>query len=106
MILIDYPYVSDFLLETIKKNNYELISTQSARELIKDDSLAWISEEEAVKSLVEECDTPLYSNSENALAWLAKHLGDSALSRHAQLFKDKARFRELIKEFIPYLFNM
>lgn len=101
MILIDYPYVSDFLLETIKKNNYRLISTKSARELVNDDSFAWISEEEAVKKLKEESDTPLYSNSENALGWIAKHLGDSELSRHAQLFKDKARFRELIKVFYP-----
>lgn len=101
MILIDYPYVSEFLLNTIKKNNYELVSTKSARELLKDESLAWISEQEAVKKLKEQADTALYSNSENALAWLAQHLGDSTLSKHAQLFKDKARFRELIREFYP-----
>ena len=101
MILIDYPYVSEFLLNTIKKNNYELVSTKSARELLKDESLAWISEQEAVKKLKENAETALYSNSENALAWIAEHLGDSALSKHAQLFKDKGRFRELIKEFYP-----
>ena len=101
MILIDYPYVSEFLLNTIKKNNYEIVSTKSARELLKDESLAWISEEEAVKQLIEKADTVLYSNSENALAWLAQHLGDSTLSKQAQLFKDKARFRELIKESYP-----
>ena len=101
MILIDYPYVSEFLLNTIKKNNYELVSTKSARELLKDESLAWISEEEAIKRVKEQADTALYSNSENALVWLSQHLGDSMLSKQAQLFKDKARFRELIKESYP-----
>lgn len=101
MILIDYPYVSEFLLNTIKKNNYELVSTKSARELLKDESLAWISEEEAVQKLKENAETALYSNSENALGWIAEHLGDSVLSKHVQLFKDKGRFRELIKEFYP-----
>ncbi|RLD71046.1 MAG: ATP-grasp domain-containing protein [Bacteroidetes bacterium] len=101
MILIDYPYVSEFLLNTIKKNNYEIVSTKSARELLKDESLAWISEEKAVKRVKEQADTALYSNSENALGWLAQHLGDSTLSKQAQLFKDKARFRELIKESYP-----
>lgn len=101
MILLDYPYVSDFLAETIKKNQFALISTPSARELLDDDSLAWISEEEAIKQLKTQADTPLYSNSENALGWLAEHFGESELSNHAQLFKDKARFRELIKELYP-----
>ncbi len=101
MILIDYPYVSDFLLATIKKNNYKVISTPSSRKLLQDDSLAWVSEEEAVKMLKARPDTPLYSNSENALEWIAEHLGDSELSGHARLFKDKVRFRELIKESYP-----
>jgi hypothetical protein len=47
MFLIDKPFVSDFLIETIKDNNYKIIATKVAKELVKDDSLAWIAEEEA-----------------------------------------------------------
>lgn len=101
MILLDYPYVSDFLADTIKKNHFELISTDSAREILKDESLNWISEQEAARKLNEQPETPLYSNSENALGWIAEHLQFSDLAGHAQLFKDKARFRELIKEIYP-----
>jgi hypothetical protein len=38
MFLIDKPFVSDFLIETIKDNNYKIIATKVAKELVKDDS--------------------------------------------------------------------
>ena len=101
MILIDKPFASDFLLQTIRKNRYRVVSTQVAKELLQDDTLSWISEEEATTFIRENPDIPLYSNSENALAWVAQHLGDSAFAFHAQLFKDKVKFRELIKASYP-----
>ena len=84
MFLIDYPYVSAYLKDTIKKNNYPVVSTAQARILMDDEALAWISEEDAAKRIRENTDTPLYSNSENALRWIAWHLGDSVLSNQVQ----------------------
>jgi hypothetical protein len=101
MILIDHPFVSDYLIQTIKKNNYRVISTPEARALIDDDDLLWIPEKEACSLIREKPETPLYTNSENALGWLDRHLGDSAYAAYAQLFKDKNRFRELIQGFYP-----
>jgi ATP-grasp domain len=101
MFLIDKPYASDFLIRTIRENKYPIVSTPVAGELISDNSLAWISEREAVMQLNENPETPLYSNSENALAWIVGHLPDSALAKHVRLFKDKAEFRELIKDLYP-----
>jgi hypothetical protein len=46
MFLIDKPFV--LIIETIKDNNYKIIATKVAKELVKDDSLAWIAEEEAI----------------------------------------------------------
>ena len=101
MFLIDKPYASDFLIKTIREHKYPIVSSPVARELITDDSLAWISEEEAIRQLNNNPETPLYSNSENALAWIAEHLGDSELAKHVRLFKDKAEFRKLIKDLYP-----
>jgi hypothetical protein len=101
MILIDFPYVSDFLLNTIRKNNFSVVSTEPARALLPVDSVTWYSEEEAVKRLREKPCTPVYSNSENALGWIAEHLEGSTLSHQVMLFKDKFRFRELIKASYP-----
>jgi hypothetical protein len=104
MILIDKPFASDFLIQTIKENNYEVVSTEAARALIDDDELAWVSEEEASKFIRENPEAPLYTNSENALSWLDKNLGDSDFVKHARLFKDKTRFRELIQSLYPGFF--
>jgi hypothetical protein len=101
MFLIDKPFVSDFLIQTIKDNNYKIIATKVAKELVKDDSLAWIEEEEAIALLKNNPEISLYSNSENALAWIDQYYGESELSSQLQVLKNKVKFRELIKELFP-----
>jgi hypothetical protein len=101
MILLDKPFASDYLIRTIRERLYPVIATQEAKELVKDDSLYWISEEDASKIIRKNPDHPLYSNSENALAWVADNLEGSAFAKHAQLFKDKVRFRELVRDSFP-----
>jgi len=104
MFLIDLPYASDYLIDKIKENKYKLVSTKVARELVKDDSLSWISEEQAAAYMRENPETPLYTNSENALTWIDKHLPDSVLAKQSRLFKDKVKFRELIRGSYPGFF--
>jgi hypothetical protein len=101
MYLIDKPYISDFLIDTIKENHYPIVATKAARELIADTSLNWISEEEAIASIKNNPAQRLYSNSENVLSWIDKHLGESELSRQINILKDKAKFREQIKTIFP-----
>jgi hypothetical protein len=104
MFLIDYPFVSDFLIKTIKDNKYKIISTKEAKELISDDSLNWISEEKATGIIEKNPNTPIYLNSENAIAWIAKNFGSSNLLSQIHLFKDKFQFRELVKDSFPGFF--
>lgn len=101
MFLLDKPFVSDYLIKTIRENNYNVISTPVARALIKKPNLSWISEEEAIKTLRDKPDTPLYSNSENALGWVTENLHGTELDHKARLFKDKIEFRKLLEEFYP-----
>jgi hypothetical protein len=101
MFLIDKPFVSDFLIEKIKDNNYKIIATKVAKELVKDDSLAWIAEEEAIALLKNNSEVSLYSNSENALAWIDQYHRESELSSQLHVLKNKVKFRELIKELFP-----
>jgi hypothetical protein len=42
----------------------------------------------------------LYSNSENALAWIDQYYGESELSGQLQVL-NKVKFRELIKSYFP-----
>ena len=101
MFLIDQPYVSDFLIDTIRDHHFKIIATPIAKKLIPDDSLNWITEEQALAILKNKPQTPLYSNSENALAWVEQHLGESELAKQIRLLKDKVEFRALIQNLFP-----
>ena len=101
MILIDKPFVSDFLVKTIKKNNFPIIATNVAKTMISDESLNWISENEAIDLFKKNPTTLLYSNSENAISWIEKNLAFSKLPSQIQLFKNKILFRELVKDIFP-----
>jgi len=104
MILIDKPFVSDFLIDTIKKNNFEIIATKEATELILDNDLNWVSEEDAIKTISNNPNERVYTNSENSIAWIFKNFKDSKLSNQIQLFKDKGAFRAFIKDIFPNFF--
>ncbi|MFZ3273021.1 MAG: hypothetical protein WA143_01970 [Lutibacter sp.] len=97
MILIDQPYISSFLLKTIKENHLEIVSTEAARKMISDDSLHWISEKEAVEFIKNTPDCLLYTNSENTISWIEKNLASTKLPGQIQVFKNKIKFRELLK---------
>ncbi len=106
MILIDQPYVSDFLVRTIKENNLEIIATLEAKALISDNSLNWISENDARNKVLNTPNPLVYTNSENALTWVFNNLKETKLPDQIRLFKDKFKFRELTKDLFPdFLFK-
>ncbi len=104
MILIDKPYCSDFLIKTIKENQFQIISTAVARAMISDNTLNWITEQEAVQIFKNDPNTLLYSNSENAIAWIEQNLRFTNLPNQIQVFKNKIKFRELLKDAYPDYF--
>lgn len=101
MLLIDKPFVSDFLIKTIKKNNFPIISTEASKSMISDETLNWISEKEAIERYKNKTDLLLYSNSENVISWIEKNLSFSNLPSQIQFFKNKILFRELVKDAFP-----
>jgi hypothetical protein len=60
--------------------------------------LAWIAEEEAI-ALKNNPEISLYSNSENALAWIDQTM--EKVNYQVTVLKNKVKFRELIKELFP-----
>ena len=104
MFLIDKPYVSDFLIRTIKENNFPIVATPQAKELISDNSLHWISEKRAIEIVKNKPSTAIYSNSENVINWVNTNLSDSELPSQINLFKNKIAFRNLLKNLYPNYF--
>ena len=106
MILIDQPYISDFLIRTIKENNFEIICTKEAKSLINDDTMNWISEDDAKNKFINSPNPLIYTNSENSLTWIFNNLKETNLPNQIRLFKDKLKFRELTKDLFPdFLFR-
>lgn len=106
MILIDHPYISDFLIKTIKENNFEIIATKEAKSLVNDDSMNWISEFDAKNKLLKTPNPLVYTNSENSLTWIFNNLKETNLPKQIRLFKDKLNFRELTRAMFPdFLFR-
>ena len=101
MIILEKPYVSDFLIETIKKNNFKVLDNEVARNYLPEEYLT--STFEAIKAYNND-NEPFYTNSENSINWIAKNLADSNLNKMIELSKDKALFRRTLKSIFPNYF--
>lgn len=104
MVLLDKPFVSDFLQKTLEKNGYPVINTNAWKELVSSGSFRLISEEDAVLMKKQDDNVLIYSNSENAIAWIEKHLPFSSLPEQIRGFKNKIVFRQKIQEMYPGYF--
>jgi hypothetical protein len=104
MILLDYPYVSDFLLQTIIENKFPVIATKEAKLIGGTKPINWIAEEVATQLLRSNPNTPVYTNSENSISWIQKHTQGTDLPELIEIFKNKYKFRKLIKSAYPEYF--
>ncbi|MFO7831561.1 MAG: ATP-grasp domain-containing protein, partial [Desulfuromonadaceae bacterium] len=112
MFLLDKPYISDFLRQTLKENRIPVVATPEALEMEPLPGTLLIDSEEAAMRLNGELKgagsskacSPLYTTSENALNWIATHLADTRLPAAINLFKDKLKFREGTSALFPEFF--
>ncbi len=101
MILLDKPYVSQFLIDTIRREGFPVVDTGIAGAAgLRGDPLL-IDEARAVHLARSSHNLAIYTNSENSIGWIAKHLADTGLPEKIELFKNKVKFRELIKPLYP-----
>ena len=100
MIILDKPYVSDFLKETIQKNNYPAFTTIPKSDLMLDE-LPTVNDAEILERLNNVDYPKIYSNSENSIGWINDNLSSSKLPAIINLFKDKILFREKLKTVYP-----
>jgi len=100
MILVDRPYISDFLRKTIKEHSLPVADTPAAAEMGFTPG-----HPEAALQQLRSCENPLiYTVSENSIAWIAENLSGTPLPDWIDIFKNKARFREMIKPMYPDFF--
>jgi carbamoylphosphate synthase large subunit len=95
MFILDNPFVSPFLIQTIKENKYPVIDCTNKQGV---DSL---TSKQAIKHISSQTNPTIYSNSENAIDWINQNLSFSDLPDKINTFKDKYKFRQLIQPMYP-----
>lgn len=99
MIILDSPYVSDFLIDTVRNNQIPILNNPFIKK-INSKGVKLLSDTEAVQSIIVQHD-PLYTNSENAIGWISDNLQETNLPEQIKLFKNKEKFRKLISKLYP-----
>jgi acetone carboxylase gamma subunit len=103
MIILDKPYVSDFLKTTIRKNKFPVLHTEQARPFVDGEIILW-EEERAIQQFKENPFLALYTTSENSIQWITERLPFTKLPEMINVFKDKGRFRQLLSNMQPDFF--
>lgn len=99
MIILEKPYVSDFLIDTIKRNNFPVLLNDVSEKFFEKSEL--VNFENKALFLGNEL---IYSNSENSLEWISKNMKGSKLLDMINLSKDKFLFRKSLSEIFPDYF--
>ncbi len=60
-----------------------------------------ITEDQAIETIKQLENPPIYTTSENSYHWISKHLDFSDIPEKIELFKNKSKFRQLIKSIFP-----
>lgn len=98
MFILNNPYVSDFLVETIKKNNYSVLDNTYAKQYFKNEDLT--------QNKIAKLENKFYLNSENSIDWIMENMPNSAIANMIKICKDKILFREMLSEIYPDYYFM
>ena len=102
MIVLDEPYASEPLLAWMESSQHPVLDNEFARTTAAGRALNLVSADEAVRRI--DAGERVYTNSENALAWIVENAHNESLSRAIGLFKDKAAMRQVLAALDPDLF--
>jgi len=101
VFILEEPYVSDLLASTVAGLGLPVLSTPMARRRLLGPQADLLCDDDVFAAAASLPGARLYSNSENAIGWIAKHLAHSDLPRRIELFKDKIAFRDLVADLYP-----
>jgi len=103
MIILEKPYVSDFLQQTVVRLQVPVLATAFARSLARAGEMNMVEAEPFFNSLKTGETRLLYSNSENATELLNHYAPELAVTRNVNFFKDKSKLREIFSRLDPHM---
>lgn len=104
MFIIEKPYISDVLENTLSENKYPVLNNTFINYAEKSASFNKICDKKAIEHIGSEQNPKIYANSENAITWLNKNLPDLNLTKQVNIMKNKAGLRNILKDIYPDYF--
>jgi hypothetical protein len=99
MFILDEPYVSPQLRRAAAGLGAPVLDNACARRELR--GVRLVGDDDFARRYCEQDRPRLYTNSENALAWIRDHLAGTDLPAQIEVLKDKVRFRELLADLDP-----
>ncbi|KAF1077231.1 ATP-grasp domain-containing protein [Methanogenium sp. MK-MG] len=104
MIILDEPYVSRYLKETIISAGLPVLNNEMSVKQDFPDGTVLMEEGVCIALMKDNPEQKLYSNSEHAIGWIAENLAFTGLPETITQFKDKVAFRRLLQPLFPDFF--
>lgn len=104
MIILDKPYISEHVIQTILRNKYPVLRNEVSESVLDISQTELVNEADAIRMYREDPEKRIYSISENSIEWIVKNLPFSELPDKIDIFKNKVRFRDITRELFPDLF--
>ncbi|MGB9928118.1 MAG: ATP-grasp domain-containing protein [Methanosarcina sp.] len=104
MIILDYPYASEFLKNTAEELQIPILKNEFTAEFKTEKSFRFLEEPHFIAYIEQKGVYTLYSSSENSIGWILENLGFTGLPEKIELFKNKIKFRKLLQRIYPELY--
>lgn len=103
MIILERPYVSEFLQQTVVNLKIPALSTDFSKSLKHANSMVLLEAAEFFNLLKESEHPLLYSNSENSTELLNLYCPELTITKNVNYFKDKSKLREIFAQLNPHV---
>ena len=91
MFILEEPYVSDLLAATVAAMGLPVLDTPMARRRLSGSYAVPLSSDDEFAAAASRPGARLYSNSENAIGWIAEHLARSEDRKSTRLNSSHTR---------------
>lgn len=103
MIILEKPYVSSLLKQTIINKQIPVLQNDMLKGIQLNGEFNAFKTNDLLNEIKDNKNLLVYSNSENSIQWINKHLSHTNLPDTIDKMKDKFRFRESLQPLYPNL---
>lgn len=100
MVILERPFASDMMVETLEKNSIPVLKNEMSEKRVSNGVVLSDAEFAAEYKKTGK----LYTVSENALGWIYEHIEDKRFLDSISIVKDKNAFRKICRDIYPDFF--